>query len=70
MRRWEVFWGWDAWEAMKITMKGVDVWVALFNTLASHARGGPLRLRYFRHVGVTPHLYDRFVGAWGMFPPP
>jgi hypothetical protein len=53
---------------VKIVMKGVDVHVVLFDIFVGCTRGGPLRLRDFRHVGVAPHVYDRFIGAWGMFP--
>ena len=49
-------------------MKGIDIHGALFETLFDHARAGPLRLNYFSHEDATPHVHDRFIGAWGMFP--
>ena len=68
MRRREVVLGIDTCHVMEIIMKGVGSYDAVFKTLASHAKGDMLRLRGFRHVDSVPHVYDRFIGAWGMFP--
>ena len=32
------------------------------------AAGQPLRLKDFKLEDVVPYVYDRFIGAWGMFP--
>ena len=68
MRRREGVLGMDTWDAVKIVMKGIDAYDAVFKILVDHAGGGMLRLRGFRYVDSVPHVYDRFIGAWGMFP--
>ena len=41
---------------------------ALFDIPPNHALGQLLRLKDFKLEVAAPYVYDRFIGAWGMFP--
>ena len=58
----------DKWPAVRDATKYIDVKGAMFDTLPDHACGQPLRLKEFKLEVAVPHVYDRFIGAWGMFP--
>ena len=60
--------GADRWEAVKVAMRGHDVKGFLFDIPLDRPSGQPLRLREFKLEAATPYVYDRFIGAWGMFP--
>ena len=60
--------GADRWDAVKVAIKGHDVKGILFDIPPDHPSGQPLRLREFRLEAAAPYVYDRFIGAWGMFP--
>lgn len=68
MRRREVVLDRDTSKVLKNAMKGVDVFVSLFDIPVGHTRGGPLNLRDFMHVDTALHVYNIFFRAWGMFP--
>ena len=58
----------DKWPAVKDATKDIDVKGALFDIPPNLPRGQPLRIKEFKLEVAAPHLYDRFIGAWGMFP--
>ena len=60
--------GLDGWEVVKNDNKDNDVHGALFEIPMDYVRQGMLRLKEFRNEDTTPHVYDRFIGAWVMFP--
>ena len=45
-----------------------DVKGALFDITPNRATSQPLRLKEFKLEAAVPYVYDRFIGAWGMFP--
>ena len=66
-RRAEVM-GPDKWPAVRDATKGVDVKGTLFDIPPGRAGGQPLRLKEFKLEAAAPFVYDRFIGAWGVFP--
>ena len=56
------------WAAVRDAIVGHDVKGALFDIPPDCASGKPLRLKEFKLEAITPYVYDRFIGAWGMFP--
>ena len=53
---------------MQNATKDIDVRIALFEIPANRVRPGPLRFKEFRNDDIAPHLYNMFIGSWGMFP--
>ena len=53
---------------MKVATRGKDVKGTLFDIPPGCANGKLLRLRELRLDATVPHVYDRFIGAWGIFP--
>ena len=60
--------GLDNWSTMRDTIAGHDVKGALFHISPDRTPSQPLRLQEFKLEATSPYVYDRFVGAWGMFP--
>ena len=58
----------DNWAAVRDRTAGHDVKGALFDISPDRAPSQPLRLQEFKLEATSPYVYDRFVGAWGMFP--
>ena len=58
----------DNWAAMRDATASHDVKGALFDIPPDYASGQPLRLKEFKLEAAVPYVYDRFIGAWGMFP--
>ena len=58
----------DGWEVVKNATKDIDVHRELFEILGAHVTLGLLRLKEFKNEDSTPHVYNRFIKAWGMFP--
>ena len=58
----------DNWATVRDAIVGHDVKGALFDVPLDRASGQPLRLKDFKLEAATPYVYDRFIGAWGMFP--
>ena len=58
----------DKWPAVRDATRGHDVKGTLFDIPPDRAAGQPLRLREFKLEAAAPFVYDRFIGAWGMFP--
>ena len=60
--------GLDGWEVVKNTTKYIDVHRKLLSIPMDHVILGPLRLKEFRNEDIAPHVYERFIRGWGMFP--
>ena len=58
----------DNWAAVRDTIVGHDVKGALFDIPPNRTSGQPLKLKDFKLEVVAPHVYDRFIGVWDMFP--
>ena len=58
----------DKWHAVKEATRGHDVKGTLFDIPPDRGAGQPLRLKEFKLEAAAPYVYDRFIGAWGMFP--
>ena len=58
----------DKWPAVKEATRGHDVKGTLFDIPPDRGAGQPLRLKEFKLEAAAPYVYDRFIGAWGMFP--
>ena len=58
----------DDWVIVRDATAGHDVKGALFDIPPDRGSGQPLRLKEFKIEVATPYVYDRFIGAWGMFP--
>ena len=58
----------DKWPAVKEATRGHNVKGTLFDIPPDRGAGQPLRLKEFKLEGAAPYVYDRFIGAWGMFP--
>ena len=58
----------DNWAIVRDATTGHDVKGTLFDIRLDRAAGQPLRLKEFKLEVATPYVYDRFIGAWGMFP--
>ena len=58
----------DDWVIVRDETAGHDVKGALLNIPPDHAPGQPLRLKEFKLEAAAPYVYDKFIGAWGMFP--
>jgi len=56
------------WEVVKVSTRGHDVKGFLFDIPLDFPSDQPLRLGEFKLEAATLHIYDRFIGAWGMFP--
>ena len=56
------------WAAVRDAVAGHDVKGALFDIPPDRASGQLLRLKEFKLEATSPYVYDRFIGAWGMFP--
>ena len=60
--------GHDKWPAFRDETKDIDLKGAMFDIPPDCTHGQPLRLKEFKLEVAAPHVYDRFIGAWGMFP--
>jgi len=58
----------DKWPAVRDATKDCDVKGTLFDIPPDRAAGQPLRLKEFKLEAAAPYIYDRFIGAWGVFP--
>ena len=58
----------NKWPTVRDATAGHDVKGTLFDIPFDYAPGQPLRLKDFKLEVVAPYVYDRFIGAWGMFP--
>ena len=56
------------WAVVRDATAGHDVKGALFDIPPDRDPGQPLRLKEFKLEVAAPYVYDRFTGAWGMFP--
>ena len=54
----------DNWAIVRDATVGHDVKETLFYIPLNRSTGQPLKLK----EAATPYVYDRFIGAWGMFP--
>ena len=59
--------GTNDWATVRDATTGHAVKGALFYIPPDHASGQPLRLKEFKLEAARPYIYDRFIGAWGMF---
>ena len=57
----------DNWSTVRDTIVGHDVKGALLDISYDHAPSQPLRLQEFKLEATSPYVYDKFIGAWGMF---
>ena len=57
----------DNWATVRDATTGHDVKGALFDISPDCAPSQPLRIQEFKIEGTSPYVYDRFIGAWGMF---
>ena len=53
---------------MKHAIAGHDLKGRLFDIPLDCTDGQLLRLKKFKLEVVVPYVYDKFIGAWGMFP--
>ena len=53
---------------MRDAIVGHDVKGTLFDIPLDRTASKPLRLKKFKVEAVVPYVYDKFTGAWGMFP--
>jgi len=58
----------DSWQAVKAATDDRDVRNTLFDIPPNRGRRQPLRLKEFKLAEAAAAVYDRFIGAWGMFP--
>ena len=58
----------DKWPAVRDATRGHDVKETLVDIPPDRVAGQPLRLREFKLEAAAPFVYERFIGAWGMFP--
>ena len=58
----------DRWQAVKVATNDKDVRNTLFDIPPNRGRRQPLRLKEFKLAEAAATVYDRFIGAWGMFP--
>ena len=60
--------GLDNWAAVKHATTGHDVKGTLFDISPDRFVVQSLRLKELKLEAAAPYVYDRFIGAWGMFP--
>lgn len=56
------------WDDVKVATRGHAVKGTVFDIPLDRPADQPLRLKKFKREAATPYVYDRFIGAWGMFP--
>ena len=56
------------WAVVRDATTAHDVKGALFDIPLDCGSSQPLRLKEFKLEDAAPYVYERFIGAWGMFP--